>query len=298
MAAAHLLSLVAVFALFMAGCSGPGARSPSVDFHHVHGVGYLPESNQILVATHRGLIVGNQTDGEWSWGYAGSERYDYMGFTQDGADPRVLYSSGHPDDPRAYGGVHLGLRRSTDGGATWEQRSLKGKVDFHELSAIPGVAGGIVGVWLDKMMESRDGGLTWTNHTAPAPFVHDVAVTDHHVYVATPEGLAGGQLGNASNWTRLSDPASGRVATVLAANHNASLMLAGTGDGRTGATYRSVDAGRTWSILDTELLRDAGIPPVFAFDANNQAHVFAATVGGAVLESRDYGVTWSVLRRP
>ena len=283
--------------LVLAGCSAPSQPGPDVDFAHVHGLGYLAASDQVLVATHHGLVVGSRSGPSWAWDYAGLERYDYMGFTQDDAEPTTLYASGHPDDPRAYGGVHLGLRRSTDAGATWEQRSLKGQADFHALSAIPGVQGGLVGVWQDKLMESRDGGLTWTDHAGPSSSMLDVAVTTHRVYVAASQGLLGGDLGNASGWTRHADPEPGRVATAIAADASGSVLFAGTGDGRDGSTYRSLDSGLTWRRLDDARRRAAAVPAVFAFDPGDGQHVLAATSGGAVLESHDQGVTWVVLRR-
>jgi hypothetical protein len=297
MSRAPAATAAVVLLLAFAGCSAPAQREQPVEFSHVHGLGYDAATGDLLVATHHGLVRGHRQDDGWTWAYAGSERYDYMGFAQDAVDPAVLYSSGHPDDPRAYGGVHLGLRRSTDGGVTWEQRSLKGEVDFHALSAVPGVAGGLVGIWRDRLMESRDGGLTWVNHTGPAALMFDVAVTAHHVYVATADGLAGGHLGNRSSWERHADPEPGRPAMALAASADGSLMFAGTGNGRSGATSVSRDNATTWQTLTEPLLATAAVPATFAFDPSDGAHVFAATSAGDVLESRDTGATWAVLRR-
>lgn len=293
------LAIAALGMVLLAGCASPQADgAASVDFSHVHGLGYLAETEQVLVATHHGLIVGNKTGSSWSWDYASSERYDYMGFTQDSVNPRVMYSSGHPDDPRAYGGVHLGLRRSTDGGATWEQRSLKGQVDFHALASIPAVEGGIVGVWKGNLMESRDGGFTWTNHTVPGTYLpFDVAVTDHHVYVASADGLLAGHMGNASSWKQHGQH--GEVGTfyAIASAPDGSVMFAGTGNGRSGKTLVSRDNATTWQQVAEPDLANAAVPVVFAFDAADKLHVLVATSGGTVLESRDAGQSWDVLRR-
>lgn len=291
---------VTLLAALLAGCSQVDPARESFDFSHVHGLGYNPSTNTIYVATHHGLIVGNESDGGWAWDYAGEERYDYMGFTQDSMDPSILYSSGHPDDPRAYGGVHLGVRRSTDGGATWEQRSLKGQVDFHSLTSIPGVEGGLVGVWKGDLMESRDGGLSWKNHTVSGTYLpFDAAVTDHHVYVTSADGLIAGHLGNASSWNRHAG-GHGEIGTffAIAAAPDGSVMFAGTGNGRSGTTYRSTDLGLNWTEIEHDLFVEAAVPLVFAFDPANVHHVLAATVGGAILESRDAGITWDSIRRP
>lgn len=284
----------------LAGCSEPLARDggDAVDFSHVHGLGYDPNDQTIYVATHHGLILGTRSGDDWTWDYAGLERYDYMGFTQDATNASILYSSGHPDDPRAYGGVHLGVRRSTDGGATWEQRSLKGQVDFHSLTSIPGVEGGLVGVWKGNLMESRDGGLTWVNHTIPGTYLpFDAAVTDHHVYVTSADGLLAGHMGNTSSWKQ---HAGGHDEVgsfhAIAAAPDGSVMFAGTGNGRSGTTYRSTDGGQTWNQTEHESLKVAAVPLAFAFDPSDGQHVLAGTAGGSILESRDAGLTWKVLR--
>lgn len=264
-------------------------------FTHVHGLGYL--AGQVFVATHHGLLVGTEGGGGWTWGYAGAERYDYMGFVQDAVDPGTFYSSGHPDDPRAFGGTNLGLRRSTDAGATWEQRSLKGTHDFHSLSAIPGIEGGLVGLANGRLMESRDGGLTWTNHTIPTTYIpFDVAVTDHHVYVTSADGLTTGHLGNASSWTRHDAHGQHSQFYTIAAAPDGSVMFAGTGNGRSGSTYRSVDEGHNWTEVDHAVLRQAAAPIQFTFDALDANHILAANAGGTILESRDLGLTWKTIR--
>ncbi len=292
------LAVLAIAAL-LAGCSTPAERDPEApDFSHVHGLGYLPATNQVLVATHHGLIVGNQAGSSWTWEYAGSERYDYMGFTQDAVNRTVVYSSGHPDDRRGYGGVHLGLRRSTDAGQTWEQRSLKGQVDFHSLTSIPGVEGGLLGLHNGRLMESRDGGLTWTNHTVPLTYIPlDVAVTDHHVYVASADGLIAGHLGNASSWKRHGDHGDMATFYAIAAAPDGSVLFGGTGNGRSGQTYLSRDNATTWQPVEDAVLGKAAVPAVFAFDATDANHILAATIGGDVLESHDQAASWTILRR-
>ncbi|MHB1260195.1 MAG: WD40/YVTN/BNR-like repeat-containing protein [Thermoplasmatota archaeon] len=291
--AMKLLALSAALLLFLAGCS-QSPDEPAFEILHVHGLAYDANATTLYVATHHGLAQGANKGKTWQ---SVGDMFDYMGFTQDSVKNGTFYSSGHPDDPRAFGGVHLGLRRSTDGGATWEQRSLKGQVDFHSIAAVPSVEGGLVGLWKDKLMESRDGGLTWTNHTGPALLMFDVAVTSHHTYVATADGLAGGHLGNQSSWQRFSDPEPGRIAMALAASPDGSVMFAGTGNGRSGATYRSVDGADTWQKVEQPLLASTAVPALFAFDSSNAQHVYAATSAGDILESQDAGESWTSLRR-
>lgn len=284
--------LVAVLLVALAGCSQP--RADRFEILHVHGLSYDANATTLYVATHHGLARG-QGNGK-TWEYVG-DMFDYMGFTRDSTANTTFYSSGHPGDPRAFGGVHLGLRRSTDGGVTWEQRSLKGQVDFHSLAAAPGMAGGLVGIWRDTLMQSNDGGLTWTNTTGPASVMFDLALTAQRAYVATPDGLLAGHIGDPSSWQRLAGPDPDAVAQAIAASPEGTILFVGTGDGTGGTTYRSGDGGLTWTKATQRVLADADVPIVFAFDSVDPMHVYAASAGGDLLESRDAGVTWDVLRK-
>lgn len=278
----------------LAGCAG---APPSDGFavSHVHGVAYDASTGRVYLATHHGLARGEPGDGGWSWSYVGP-RDDYMGFTQDTEAQGTFYTSGHPGDPQAFGGVHLGLRRSTDGGETWEQRSLKGQVDFHALSALHGEAGGLVGSWQGALKVSLDGGATWTDHQGPPVAVVALATGPGRVLAATPAGLwETRDTVTFTNWIRVPGPSQGMVSSVASSPDGATL-LAGTGDGKSGGTFRSTDRGETWSRIDHATLRDAAGQVPFAFDRNDARHAFAALADGRLLESRDAGASWSSIR--
>lgn len=279
------------FAILLAGCAAPGSE---LAISHVHGIAYDGATDTVYLATHHGLARGVREGSDWTWSYAGAERFDYMGFTKDPEASGVFYSSGHPDDPRAFGGVHLGLRRSTDGGETWEQRSLKGQVDFHALTALHGGEGRLAGHWQGTTKVSFDGGLTWTDQVAPPHPVLAMGSSDGKVWAGTTGGLYSADPTAAIwNWTPVPSPGSSVVSSV-AASPNGGVLLVGTGDGRTGSTFRSVDAGSTWRPLDHPRLADA--PGQVLFTLDGQGHAFAVLGNGGLLESRDSGVTWSNVR--
>jgi hypothetical protein len=283
--------VVASLLLGIAGCAAPGQE---IDISHVHGIGHDPDSGAIYLATHHGLARGLPEGGSWTWAYVGSERYDYMGFTQDGNVSTTFYSSGHPDDPRAFGGVHLGLRRSTDGGVTWEQRSLRGEVDFHALTALHGAEGWLAGSWQGKTKVSRDGGLTWGDFPSPPGQVLALASADEALLAGTSAGLwATRDLQGFTGWARMAGPSNGVISSVAASSDGQS-MLAGTGDGRSGAAYRSSNGGTTWSLVEHPLLSSAPGQVLFIF--NGPTNAFAALGDGSVLQSTDGGATWSQIR--
>ena len=93
----------------------------------IYGIGYPGNDNGLYLATQEGLKVF--TNNEWLEG--NSENHEYVGFqaTKDG-----FYASGHPEKGTNFKDP-LGLIKSTDKGATFEDLAFYGEGDFHFLSA-------------------------------------------------------------------------------------------------------------------------------------------------------------------
>lgn len=293
---------VMLVALAFAGCvqapdeddDGPGG---DVEVSHVHGLAYDPGVGAVFVATHNGLAKGTQDDDGWSWSYVGRDRHDYMGFTQDAGRPGVFYSSGHPEDAKSFGGPHLGLRRSVDGGETWAQRSLKGQVDFHALTSIPGAEGWLAGFWQGQVKVSKDGGATWTDHPAPDAQVLALAGAAGRLFAGTTQGLyVANDLDALGDWASMNTTGLPTVVLTLAVSPDGERLFASGATGRTVSTHRSLDGGTSWTQLDAAKIPTEGAPVLFAVDPANDAHVFASTSDALVVESRDEGETWTMLR--
>ncbi|WP_374204808.1 F510_1955 family glycosylhydrolase [Pseudonocardia sp. WMMC193] len=156
---------------------------------HVHGLGINPDDGLVYVATHHGLLR-LEIDGPARVGETG---HDLMGFAVVG--PAEFLASGHPgphDDaagPPA-SGSSLGLVRSTDGGRSWTEVSLRGAADLHAIT----VAGPVVYGWdsvTAMVRRSQDGGATWQPGARGS--LADLAVDPadpHHLWATTTEGLA------------------------------------------------------------------------------------------------------------
>lgn len=285
------LSLV----LALAGCTQPEG---DVEISHVHGLAYEPGQKAVFVATHHGLARGVQDGAAWTWSYVGNDRFDYMGFTQDAERPGVFYSSGHPSNPQEYGGVHLGLRRSLDAGETWEQRSLKGEVDFHALTSIPGREGWLAGAWQGAIKVSTDGGATWTDHPAPPAQVLALAGAPGRLLAGTTMGLYEARdLEAFTDWLPVGGENSPSFVSAVAASPDGEAVFVSTGNGRAGSTHRSLDGGSSWAQLSPAALRETAAPVIFAVDPLDAAHVFASTSDALVMESLDQGATWTTIRQ-
>jgi len=132
---------------------------------HVHGLVFSEDGKTLMIPSHDGLALYRK--GRWT--KAPGPEHDYMGFT---GSRQALYGSGHPapgsDQPNPFG-----LRRSRDGGKTWEGLGLTGEADFHLMAASHGT--GTVYVFSaapnSRMLAAgiywtADQGMTWRRANA------------------------------------------------------------------------------------------------------------------------------------
>ena len=204
--------------------------------------------------------IRKSTDGGLSWvtlnlGIGANDQVFDVAI--DPSDPSVLWA-GIAD---AAGSQPINVMRSTDGGATWTNRTpphapMSGRaiaVDPNDSNTVIAVFGGDFGggeVWV-----STDGGDSWMDRSAGLPGNPLNAV----VYDGT-RLLVGGGLLFGSQFVGL---------------------------------YESPDLGVTWTPLHD------GTWPVLvvediAVDPNDSARIFAAIDGGGVNRTTDGGVTWQV----
>lgn len=157
-----------------------------------------PDTGLIYLASHGGVFELLSIDSrdtvnvEQLAGPIADRAQDTMGFTIAGGE---MFASGHPD-PRESGTTppNLGLISSTDNAATWQNVSLIGEVDFHDIAAAVDSAG----EWTlygyrssdGAVMVSRNSGKTWVDGAALV--ARDLAVDPRNpetVYATTDTGL-------------------------------------------------------------------------------------------------------------
>ncbi|MFJ6077377.1 F510_1955 family glycosylhydrolase [Pseudarthrobacter sp. NPDC092419] len=153
--AAGSAAAAVVLALSLAACA-PGAApertttsaaQSALPSAHVHGLS-VGADGKVLLATHEGLF--DVTADPVKVG----PTIDLMGFTA-AKDPGTFYASGHPGHDSTLPNP-VGLIRSTDGGATWEEVSRQGESDFHTLTT---TKSGIVA--FDGTVRISQDGSTW-----------------------------------------------------------------------------------------------------------------------------------------
>lgn len=254
---------------------------------HVHGAAFM-EDGALLLATHDGLVMVKRTGDGTEWLQWGALRHDFMGLAQDGADPAVLYASGHPDNPRAYGGGNLGLLRSMDSGATWTVESLRGQADFHALTGAPGQEGLVAGYAAGAFLVSSDGGETWEQQNPPSGRVFSLSSVNGRWLAATTVGLVAKDA-EGGDWSNHASFASGLVSSVAVAGDGATWLVS-TADGRGGGSYVSTDGGRNFTMLDP--FGDSFMPPVFAFHPTDSQVAAVVLPDGRVWVTTDAGAQW------
>lgn len=268
------ITLLAVTAIILAGCTAPGSQLELTDLHAM----VVEPDGTLLLATHDGLIEATDEDG-WKLAVRGAAGNDLMGLSR-GADG-TLWGGGHPQVTKPSDPKHLGLFRSQDDGVSWESVSLHGQADFHALTTLPS---GDVLAW-SQGLASWDGS-EWMARNAPSP-VASLTNADGVVFAGTMEGIWSST--NGDQWTPVGTL--DRPVASIAVSDDA--MLAHVREGRTGDGLRSTDGGQTWQRIDHDVLGTEPWVLVFAFDPNDGQHVFAGRYGGVVYESVDAGASWT-----
>ena len=162
------------------GTSGTTGNDDKIELAHVHGLGVDPADDALYAGSHHGLF--RAADGESVTGPVADRVQDFMGFTVAG--PGHFLASGHPG-PDQDGPANLGLLESTDGGQTWQTRSLSGEADFHALEYRHDTAYGI-NATTGELLVSTDLKTWETRSTLPmADFA--VSPSDADTLVATTE---------------------------------------------------------------------------------------------------------------
>lgn len=226
----------------------------------------------------------------------------------DPVDPNVMFAgTGTPSTPGVY--------RSTDAGKSWEHLPVAISEDCPNVG-IPRVTGIAVdptdhrNVWVglevDGVRCSRDGGDTWTevNGAIPNPDVHNVLVIagpPRTVFVVVNDDVWR-SIDDGKTW----EPARARevfpwhyprgIAARPDDSRTVFLTLGDTTPGRIGTVMRSRDAGATWEHLALPGQPNSAVWTV-SVAATDPDLTFAASRYGYLYRSDDGGDSWRKLWR-
>jgi photosystem II stability/assembly factor-like uncharacterized protein len=180
---------------------------------------------------------------------------------------RVTTLLADPDDRHGlWAGVEIdAVRRSTDGGATWQRLDAGlSSQDIHGLAIVPGSGGRrILATTNNDLNVSTDEGRTWQPQQ----------VSQHFDWPYC-RGLV----------QKVDDPA---------------VLFLGNGDGppgQVGALWRSTDGGRSWNKAELPCVPNSTIWG-FATHPADPKRILSYSVSGEVYHSTDAGGHWSKLPR-
>jgi photosystem II stability/assembly factor-like uncharacterized protein len=268
-----------------------------------------PSRPQVVFAgTDRGLFKSENAGESWQRVESLLNEYCVWRISVHPDDPSVVFAGTGTPTPAA-------VFRSEDGGQTWRQLPVEVVAEC-EAVGIPRVTGIAVdpseaqtvwvGLEVDGVRVSRDGGDTWTSvgDAIKNPDVHSVAVaagTPKSVFVLVNNDVVISRDDGAS-WT----PVGAREVFPWVYCRNIAVrpgvpetVFVAIGDatpGRTGTLMRSTDTGATWRQLDLPVAPNSAMW-VVDVQPEDPALMFAASRYGYLYRSTDGGGEWTKLWR-
>ncbi len=216
----------------------------------------------------------------------------------------------------------LGIWKSTDGGATWNQLASTNNANFYYVNRmIVHPSGDVYATTRNGLFRSQDGGVTFNRVLgssapggAPVDNFSDVDLAaDNSIWASTLGGNGGvyrSTTGNGGSWVQLNTGANGFPTSgfgrvdIACAPSNASTCYAYVESASALLNfYKTTNGGTTWTTCAKPADADGGIPAAdltrtqawydmsIAVDPNNANNVF---VGGVDLfKSTNGGTSWS-----
>jgi len=195
-----------------------------------------------------------------------------------------------------------GAYRSTDLGATWSTTG-SGPSFINHIAIDPSTTSTLYAGTSTGIFKSTNSGTVWSALSADFASVpvYDIAIPEGvaaTLYAATDKG-AYKSTSSGSSWAAInsgitSDSAQGPFVRANAVDpRTAATLYAGTysGDIYDVDLYKSTDSGSSWRQLNRELANTTVY--ALAFDADDQASMYAGTSSIGVLKSTDSGLSWA-----
>ena len=227
----------------------------------------------------------------------------------------------HPTEAETVyvGSEPAAVYRSRDGGQTWEEcRGLQDLPEssewgFHaptrdshvrDLRAAPDDHNRLyAGIEVGGMVRSGDGGATWQQLPGLNDDIHCVSISAQRpqsIYVATARApYRSDNCGD--DWELINAGIPRRYTLhISAAPDDANLVLVTVSENARRSNpqfYRSIDAGRSWQLVDGlgEGENPQDMVVAFEWDPGETNTVYAGADGGSLYCSKDRGVTWRKL---
>jgi photosystem II stability/assembly factor-like uncharacterized protein len=303
----------------------PRSIGPAVTGGRVHDIEALPDDPSTI-------FVASASGGLWKTtnrGHTWRNVFDDMPVSTFGdvaisaSDPNVVYAGTGEQNNRQSTSWGNGVYRSDDGGETWRHLGLDetrhiGKVEVDPTDPDVVFVAALGNLWKDSeergVFRSRDGGNTWEkvlyvdSFTGAVDMVMD-PTDPNTLYAATYQrlrrtwGFNGGGAGSGihkttdggDTWRELTEGVpegdKGRIGLAIART-NARVLSALIQHASESGTYRSEDAGETWTKVNDQNGRPMYYSEIF-IDPSNENRVY--TLATTSHKSEDGGSTFEVI---
>lgn len=258
---------------------------PINEITHGHGLAVdVAYPDNVYIATHHGLLLLKNDKELYR---VGDKKDDYMGFSPHPTNPKIFFSSGHPET-----GGNIGFQKSEDGGFTWNKVSdgVNGPVDFHAMAVSPANPDLIYGWYRGALQRTTDGGENWEVVNSTNFVIVGLVASpkdENIVYAASPQGLFVSKNKGAS-WDRILE---GFVSVIAVDSHDSQKLLSFS---EKQGLAMSGDSGKAWEKINENF---SGETPLFiSFDKQNPEILYTLTEKNSIYKSLDSGITWHKIR--
>ena len=260
------------------------------------------EPDHVYAGTDSGIYRWSENERKWTHLPSSLDRLQTWALVHDATDPAVMWAGTRP----------AGVFKTTDAGKTWSRLPVtfveKCVFVIHPRvtsllldPAEPGTAW--VGVELDGVKRTRDGGTTWEacNEGIFTPDIHGLSLTRHgtrKLFATTNKGLFISE-DDGDTWSHHPVDSPWQYMRVSQERADASgTMFLTNGDGPPGSTgriLRSRDNGKSWE--NTGATGFNSTPWCFATNPADPNLIFTVSNLGQIYRSADGGDTWTKLKR-
>ncbi len=252
---------------------------------HGHGLSVdVQHLENVYIATHHGLLLLKSDKDLFQVGDSGD---DYMGFSPHPTNPKIFFSSGHPET-----GGNIGFQKSEDGGYTWKKvsKGVNGPVDFHAMTVSLANPNLIFGWYQGALQRSADEGKNWeiaSNTSFPVVGLAADPKNENIIYAASPLGLMVSK-NKGKDWNSLLD---GFVSTIAINPQNSQEILSYSEKQK---LAKSNDGGESWKKINVDF---GGETPLYAsFSPQQPENIYLLTEKNSIYKSTSSGESWSKVR--
>jgi len=161
--------------------------------------------SHFIVGTYdHGIVISTDCGSSWTTSNNGLEESPNLNIQ---VLPETVYG--------LFAGTVIGLAKSTDAGSLWHIIHRTNQAyDYTGIAAVDGQI--FVGTWNHGLLQSSDGGTTWSESFEPSQHIRSLTTVGSRIYVVTPQSGIFRSTDGGMSWEGIFNEESGSTVTSLA----------------------------------------------------------------------------------